>query len=91
MMGITYAIIEEKYDHLNGYRVSYGIAMYSSVKKGKEASLVDSIHDITSDKKKLENSLLIAIACSFLVYILSMLLKIFLQNNGYNLKYKKQV
>ena len=54
MMGITYAIIEEKYDHLNGYRVSYGIAMYSSVKKGKEASLVDSIHDITSDKKKLE-------------------------------------
>lgn len=54
MMGITYAIIEEKYDHLNGYRVSYGIAMYSSAKKGKEASLVDSIHDITSDKKKLE-------------------------------------
>ena len=54
MMGITYAIIEEKYDHLNGYRVSYGIAMYSNVKKGKEASLVDSIHDITSDKKKLE-------------------------------------
>ena len=28
--------------------------MYSSAKKGKEASLVDSIHDITSDKKKLE-------------------------------------
>ena len=54
MMGITYFVVEEKYAHSNGYRVSYGIAMYSSDKKGKEVSLINSIHDITSDKKKLE-------------------------------------
>lgn len=54
MMGVIYAVVEETYAHLNGYRVSYGIAMYSSTQKGKEASLINSIHDITPDKKKLE-------------------------------------
>ena len=53
MTGITYAVVEEKYAHLNGYRVSYGIVMYSSAQNGK-VSLMNSIHDITSNKKKLE-------------------------------------
>lgn len=54
MMGAAYAVIEEKYPQKSGHRISYGITIYSGTEQKSERVLIDSIHDITSDKEKLE-------------------------------------
>lgn len=54
MMDVTYAVIEEKYAHLTGSRVAYGIAVYKGEGQDREPSIIHSIHDITPDRKRLE-------------------------------------
>ena len=54
MIGVTYAVVEEKYTQPKGERISYGIAVYSGTEQESERVLIDSIHDITSDKEKIE-------------------------------------
>lgn len=53
MLNVTYAIIEEKYTFGNESRVSYGISVYSNENGTDTATVVDSVHDITSNKEKL--------------------------------------
>ena len=53
MRNVTYAIVEEKYTLGNESRVSYGIAAFSDVTENGTATIVASIHDITSNKEDL--------------------------------------
>ena len=53
MMKVTYAITEEKYTLGEESRISYGIAAYSSPEHCGTATIVASVHDITSDKERL--------------------------------------
>ena len=53
MINVTYAITEETYTFGNESRVSYGIAAYSGVKENGIATIVASVHDITSNKEAL--------------------------------------
>ena len=50
---VTYALIEEKYIFGGDSRISYGIAAYSNAEVDGSATIVVSVHDITSDKEKL--------------------------------------
>ncbi len=53
MSSITYGLVEERYA-LNGQeRTSYGIAIYADAELDGTATVIASIHDITSDKPKL--------------------------------------
>ena len=53
MINVSYAIIEEKYTLGNENRISYGIAAYSNVKENGTATVVASVHDVTSNKEEL--------------------------------------
>ena len=53
MINVTYAIIEEKHSIGDNTRISYGIAAYSNENNDSTATIITSIHDITTDKKKL--------------------------------------
>ncbi len=54
MSGITYGLVEERYV-LNGYvRTAYGIAVLADADTDGTATVIASIHDITSDKQGLE-------------------------------------
>ena len=53
MINVSYAIIEEKYTLGNESRISYGIAAYSNVKENGTATVVASVHDVTSNKEEL--------------------------------------
>ena len=53
MTGITYGLIEEKYNCDGESRVSYGIAAYFDRETHGTATVVKSIHDITCDKERL--------------------------------------
>ena len=53
MINVSYAIIEEKYTLGNESRISYGIAAYSNVKESGTATVVASVHDVTSNKEEL--------------------------------------
>ena len=46
----TYAIVEERYNFGNTSRTSYGIVALSDPDKDGNATIVASVHDITSDK-----------------------------------------
>lgn len=46
----TYAIVEERYSFGNTSRTSYGIVALSDPDKDGNATIVASVHDITSDK-----------------------------------------
>lgn len=46
---ITYGIIEELYTLCNRSRVAYGIATYADVENDATATIVASVHDISSD------------------------------------------
>ena len=50
MIKVTYAICEEKYVLGNESRISYGIVAYSNADQDGTATIVASVHDITSDK-----------------------------------------
>lgn len=53
MKNVTYALIEEKYNFGGDSRISYGIAAYSNAEIDSSATVVVSVHDITSDKERL--------------------------------------
>ena len=53
MINVTYAIVEEKYTLGNESRVSYGILAYSNASENGTATIVASVHDITSNKESL--------------------------------------
>ena len=50
---VTYSLIEEKYNFDGDSRISYGIAAYSNAEIDSSATIVASVHDITSDKERL--------------------------------------
>ncbi len=53
MINVTYAVTEERYSLGDEIRVSYGIAAYSDAKENGTATIVASVHDITSDRENL--------------------------------------
>ena len=59
LMSITYGIVEEMYTLGDESRISYGIVAYSNADEDKTATIVASIHDITNDKKRLAELVLL--------------------------------
>ncbi len=53
MINVTYEITEEKYTLGEESRISYGIAAYSSPDHCGTATIVASVHDVTSNKEGL--------------------------------------
>ena len=53
-MTITYGIIEETYSLNRSARTSYGIAVYADATQDGTATNVAAVHDITSDRERLE-------------------------------------
>ena len=54
MIKVTYGIVEERYTLGNESRVSYGISAYSDdASENGTATIVSSVHDITSNKESL--------------------------------------
>ncbi len=51
---VRYGMIEEVYSLGADSRTAYGIAAYADVEVGKTAIVVQSIHNMTSDKEKLQ-------------------------------------
>lgn len=51
MISVTYGLIEEKYNCGGQSRVSYGIAAYSDAEVDGSATVVQSVHDVTTDKE----------------------------------------
>ena len=54
MMNVTYAVAEEKYALGEEKRISYGIVAYANAEQDGTATIVASVRDITSDKKRLK-------------------------------------
>ena len=57
-MNITYGITEEIYSLGSDRRVSYGIAAYANAEEDGTATVVASVHDITTDKQSLSELVL---------------------------------
>ena len=58
-MNITYGLVEEKYCVGADVRVSYGVAAFADAEVDGSATIILSIHDISSDREilnKLVNS-----------------------------------
>ena len=53
MMNVTYAVAEEKYASGEEKRISYGIVAYANAEQDGTATIVTSVRDVTSDKKRL--------------------------------------
>lgn len=51
---ITYGVTEEIYSLGADSRISYGIAAYANAEEDGTAIVLRSIHDITSDREKLQ-------------------------------------
>lgn len=58
-MKITYGIIEEIYSLDAESRTFYGIAAYADAQEDGTATIVASVHDITSDKQALADLVLL--------------------------------
>ena len=54
MMNVTYAVTEEMYALGNESRTSYGIVAYAHAEQDGTATIVASVRDITSNKKRLK-------------------------------------
>ncbi len=54
MNNITYSLTEEIHSIGSHSRTSYGIAAYADAEGGDTSTVLQSIHDITSDKEKLQ-------------------------------------
>ena len=50
MSNITYGTVTEVYSLGENSRVSYGIVAYSDANDGGTASVIASVHDVTSDE-----------------------------------------
>ncbi len=55
-MNITYVITEEIYSFGNMTRVSYGVVAYADSDEDGTAAIVVSVHDITSDRQALDET-----------------------------------
>ena len=53
-MNITYGVAEEIYSIGTDLRTSYGIAAYADSAEDGTATIVASIHDVTTDKQALD-------------------------------------
>ena len=53
MMNVTYGVTEEIYSLRATSRVSYGISAYADAEKDGTATIVVSVHNVTSDKQAL--------------------------------------
>ena len=53
MMNVTYGVTEEIYSLGISSRTSYGIAAYADSEENGTATIVASIHDVTTDKRAL--------------------------------------
>lgn len=53
MMNVTYGVTEEIYSLGASSRVSYGIAAYAYAEEDGTATIVASVHDVTSNKQAL--------------------------------------
>lgn len=58
MKNITYGIIDEVYSVEADSRVAYGIAAYVNADGNSTATIVASVHDITTDRNSLEDLVL---------------------------------
>ena len=54
-MNITYGLVEEHYAWNGGRRISYGIAIFADADTDGTVTVISSVHDITSDRSRLEN------------------------------------
>ena len=54
-MNITYGLVEERYAWNGERRISYGIAIFADADTDGTVTVISSVHDITSDKSKLED------------------------------------
>ena len=54
MSNITYGTVTEVYSLGEDSRISYGIVAYSDANDGGTASVIASVHDVTSDEGKLK-------------------------------------
>ena len=54
MMNVTYGVTEEIYSLGAASRVSYGIAAYADAEEEGTATIVASVHDVTTDKQALD-------------------------------------
>ena len=54
-MNITYRVTAETYSIGTSSRTSYGIAAYADHEKDGTATIVVSVHDVTSDKQSLSD------------------------------------
>ena len=54
MMNVTYGVAKEIYSLGNSSRTSYGIAAYADSEKDGTATIVASVHDVTTDKQALD-------------------------------------
>lgn len=55
MNDITYGTIMEIYTLGDNKRISYGIAVYSDTNHSGTATIILSIHDISSEKKQIDD------------------------------------
>ena len=53
MSNITYGTVTEVYSLGEDSRISYGIVAYSDVNDDGAASVIGSVHDVTSDEAKI--------------------------------------
>ena len=53
MKKITYGLTEESYSIGSTSRISYGIAVYADADIDGTATVIASVHDITSDRERL--------------------------------------
>ena len=54
MMDIIYGVTEEIYNLGSSSRISYGIAAYADSAEDGTATVVASVHDVTSNKQALD-------------------------------------
>lgn len=52
---VRYGITEEIYYTENSSRISYGIAVYDNEEEDGTATVIEAVHDITSDRQSLSN------------------------------------
>ena len=54
MITITYGVSKEIYEWEEKQRIAYGIVVYADIEKDGTATIIESIRDISSDRKAIE-------------------------------------
>ena len=55
MNNFTYGMVTESYSLGNTSRVSYGIAVYAHADRDGTATVIVSVHDVSSEKEKVDD------------------------------------